>query len=137
MTKFNPRQIQSETKFSSRQIQSETKFSPKFFFFQTSGKNSQTEFFLGLHLSWISSALLWAVLDLSMLIITKRYIHTATSFYILFLSLSVVKMIIMINEPLFPFISKKIRITSVITGIFVIYVLSSGFQDTVELHWNN
>ena len=40
---------------------------------------SWTAFCLGLNLSRISSVLLWAVSDLSMLIITKWYIHTATN----------------------------------------------------------
>ena len=64
----NLRQIQSETKFSLF-WPSEKKFSDWFL--------SWTAFCLGLNLSWISSALFWAVSDLSMLIITKQYVHIA------------------------------------------------------------
>ena len=64
-----------------------TKFSLKNCFFPPSEKKfsdwilSWTAFCLGLNLSQISSALFWAVSDLSMLIITERYVHTAMIFY--------------------------------------------------------
>ena len=68
----NPRQNSGREKVSPRQnsVQKKQNFSDHW------EKYSGTAFCLGLNLSQISSALLWAVSDLWMLIITKQSVHT-------------------------------------------------------------